>query len=203
MRRPTSKHAFALQSRFPKWPMLIFSRVAANLPASASSSVAGAPASPRKSRGKFAKPADAFVGSIGCKSSSCHGGAGPKRSQYITWSQKDFHTKAFRRPAQCSFGTNRRRPRNLPAATSERALHGLPFAVPVGRAEPASRNRASGRRRFLRKLSRRRQWLAPRTYPTDWTYNTRVGRGHARSSQPLRAGQCLRGLPSELSRPIC
>ncbi len=37
----------------------------------------------------------AFVGSIGCKSSSCHGGAGPKRSQYITWSQKDFHTKAY------------------------------------------------------------------------------------------------------------
>jgi hypothetical protein len=36
-----------------------------------------------------------FVGSIGCKSSSCHGGAGPKRSQYITWSQKDFHTKAY------------------------------------------------------------------------------------------------------------
>ncbi|HZE13672.1 MAG TPA: hypothetical protein VE086_07940, partial [Chthoniobacterales bacterium] len=36
-----------------------------------------------------------FVGSLGCKSSSCHGGAGPKRSQYLTWSQKDFHTKAF------------------------------------------------------------------------------------------------------------
>jgi hypothetical protein len=36
-----------------------------------------------------------FVGAIGCKSSSCHGGAGEKRSQYITWSQKDFHTKAF------------------------------------------------------------------------------------------------------------
>jgi hypothetical protein len=37
----------------------------------------------------------AFVGSAGCKSSSCHGGAGPKRSQYFTWSQKDFHTKAY------------------------------------------------------------------------------------------------------------
>ena len=37
----------------------------------------------------------AFVGSIGCKSSSCHGGAGPKRSQYFTWSQKDYHTKAY------------------------------------------------------------------------------------------------------------
>jgi hypothetical protein len=36
-----------------------------------------------------------FVGSIGCRSSSCHGGAGEKRSQYITWSQKDFHTRAY------------------------------------------------------------------------------------------------------------
>jgi len=36
-----------------------------------------------------------FVGSISCKSSSCHGGAGEKRSQYITWSQRDFHAKAF------------------------------------------------------------------------------------------------------------
>lgn len=36
-----------------------------------------------------------FIGSVGCKSSSCHGGAGPKRSQYIIWSRHDFHTKAF------------------------------------------------------------------------------------------------------------
>ena len=36
-----------------------------------------------------------FIGAVGCKSSSCHGGAGPKRSQYITWSQHDYHTKAF------------------------------------------------------------------------------------------------------------
>jgi len=36
-----------------------------------------------------------FVGSAGCKSSSCHGGAGEKRSQFITWSQKDFHTRAY------------------------------------------------------------------------------------------------------------
>ncbi|MEP6698804.1 MAG: multiheme c-type cytochrome [Verrucomicrobiota bacterium] len=36
-----------------------------------------------------------FIGAVGCKSSSCHGGAGPKRSQYITWSQHDFHTKAY------------------------------------------------------------------------------------------------------------
>ena len=36
-----------------------------------------------------------FVGSIGCKSSSCHGGAGPKREQYTIWSRRDFHAKAF------------------------------------------------------------------------------------------------------------
>jgi Cytochrome c554 and c-prime len=36
-----------------------------------------------------------LVGAVGCKSSSCHGGAGEKRSQYLTWSQKDFHTRAY------------------------------------------------------------------------------------------------------------
>ena len=36
-----------------------------------------------------------FVGAAGCKSSSCHGGAGDKRSQYLTWVQKDFHARAY------------------------------------------------------------------------------------------------------------
>jgi len=36
-----------------------------------------------------------FVGVAGCKSSSCHGGAGEKRSQYLTWLQKDFHVRAY------------------------------------------------------------------------------------------------------------
>jgi hypothetical protein len=40
-------------------------------------------------------PSALFVGAVGCKSSSCHGGAGEKRSQYITWSSQDFHTRAF------------------------------------------------------------------------------------------------------------
>jgi hypothetical protein len=39
--------------------------------------------------------AEQFVGSAGCKSSSCHGGAGEKRSQYITWTQQDFHSRAY------------------------------------------------------------------------------------------------------------
>jgi hypothetical protein len=36
-----------------------------------------------------------FVGVAGCKSSSCHGGAGEKRNQYLTWLQKDFHARAY------------------------------------------------------------------------------------------------------------
>jgi cytochrome c554/c'-like protein len=36
-----------------------------------------------------------FIGAIGCRSSSCHGGAGEKRSQYITWTRQDFHSRAF------------------------------------------------------------------------------------------------------------
>src|SRR6266536_3257062 len=36
-----------------------------------------------------------FVGVAGCKSSSCHGGAGEKRNQYLTWLQKDFHTRSY------------------------------------------------------------------------------------------------------------
>ena len=36
-----------------------------------------------------------FVGSTGCKSSSCHGGASEKRSQYLTWLQQDFHARSY------------------------------------------------------------------------------------------------------------
>jgi len=35
-----------------------------------------------------------FIGAVGCRPSTCHGGAGEKRSQYITWSRQDFHTRA-------------------------------------------------------------------------------------------------------------
>jgi hypothetical protein len=38
---------------------------------------------------------DQFVGAAGCKSSSCHGGAGEKRSQYLTWVKQDFHSRAY------------------------------------------------------------------------------------------------------------
>ena len=117
-----------------------------------------------------------FVGSVGCKSSSCHGGAGPKRSQYFTWSQKDFHTKAF---AVLLNARSQRIAESLgvsPAETSARCTvcHSPFQSVGPGRLEPDAHpdegvscetchGAASG-------------WLRGHTRK-DWTYNTRVGAG--------------------------
>ena len=117
-----------------------------------------------------------FVGSIGCKSSSCHGGAGLKRSQYITWSQNDFHTKAYA---------------VLLNARSERIAEGL------GIAEASSSARCTVCHSPFQSVAPSR--LSPAAHPdegvscetchgaaggwlrghtrTDWTYNTRVAAG--------------------------
>jgi hypothetical protein len=117
-----------------------------------------------------------FVGSVGCKSSSCHGGAGPKRSQFFTWSQKDYHTKAYAvllnsRSERIAEGLG------IPAAqTSARCtVCHAPFqSVSASRlaatAHPdegvscESCHGAAG------------GWLRGHTR-TDWTYNTRVAAG--------------------------
>ncbi len=38
---------------------------------------------------------DKFIGAASCQSSSCHGGAGEKRHQFLTWVQEDFHYRAY------------------------------------------------------------------------------------------------------------
>jgi hypothetical protein len=124
-----------------------------------------------------------FIGSIGCKSSSCHGGAGDKRSQYFTWSQKDYHTKAYaillnsrsERMGE-SLGMIAE-PGGAPAAASNArcTVCHAPFqSVPPTRlastAHPdegvscESCHGAAG------------GWLRGHTRK-DWTYNTRVGAG--------------------------
>jgi hypothetical protein len=117
-----------------------------------------------------------FVGSTGCKSSSCHGGAGPKRSQYFTWSQKDYHTKAFTilldaRSQRIAEGVGAG-----PAETSARCTvcHSPFQSVAPNRLGPEvhpdegvsceSCHGAAG------------GWLRGHTRK-DWTYNTRVGAG--------------------------
>lgn len=133
----------------------------------------------------------AFVGSIGCKSSSCHGGAGPKRSQYITWNLKDFHTKAY---AVLLNSRSERMAEGLgiaPAQSSARCTvcHSPMQAVApsrVARTAPADEGvscetchgAASG-------------WLRGHTR-TDWTYNTRVAAGmRDLKNLYVRANSCV------------
>jgi hypothetical protein len=133
----------------------------------------------------------AFVGSVGCKSSSCHGGAGPKRSQYFTWSQKDFHTKAY------AVLLNSRSERiaeslGIPAAqTSARCTtcHSPTQSVAQSRLTASAHpdegvscenchGAASG-------------WLRGHTR-SDWTYATRVAAGMRDLRGPyLRATACV------------
>jgi cytochrome c554/c'-like protein len=123
-----------------------------------------------------------FVGSIGCKSSSCHGGAGPKRSQYFTWSQKDYHTKAYA---------------ILLNARSERIAEGLGITAQVGTLPAAASARCTVCHAPFQSVAANRLastahpdegvsceschgaasgWLRGHTRK-DWTYNTRVGAG--------------------------
>lgn len=132
-----------------------------------------------------------FVGSTGCKSSSCHGGAGEKRSQYITWSRQDFHTKAYA---------------VLLNARSERIAESLG----IGAAESSARcTVCHSPLRFVApsRLARTVQpnegvsceachgaagnWLRGHTR-NDWTYSTRVSAGmRDLRNIYLRANACV------------
>ena len=135
-----------------------------------------ATALPAKEPRQVQETGGTFVGSIGCKSSSCHGGAGPKRSQYFTWSQKDFHTKA---PTVLLNARSQRIAEGVgvsPAETSARCtVCHAPFqTVAANRLGPEAHpdegvscencHGAAG------------GWLRGHTRK-DWTYNTRVGAG--------------------------
>ena len=133
----------------------------------------------------------AFVGFIGCKSSSCHGGAGEKRSQYITWSRQDFHARAY------AVLINSRSAR---------------IAETLGLAEAQTSARCTVCHSPLQSVAQAR--LAPMAHPdegvsceschgaagswlrghtrTDWNYNTRVAAGmRDLRSLYVRANACV------------
>lgn len=139
-----------------------------------------------------------FVGAAGCKSSSCHGGAGEKRSQYITWLRQDIHTRAY------AILTNARSDRmadalNLPqlqetsprAATSARCtICHSPFqAIPQARRLSAADPTESVSCENCHGAAE--TWLRGHTRP-DWTYATRVGAGmRDLRSFYVRANTCV------------
>lgn len=118
----------------------------------------------------------AFVGSAGCKSSSCHGGAGPKRSQYFTWSQKDFHTKAY---AVLLNSRSERIAESLGIAAAHTSSRCTVCHSPFQSVSP---DRLSATARPDEGVSCETchgaagSWLRGHTRK-DWTYSTRVGAG--------------------------
>ena len=139
-----------------------------------------------------------FVGAAGCKSSSCHGGAGEKRSQYITWSRQDVHTRGFAiltnaRSERIAAGLGlQAQTEGANAATASTRctvchspFHSVPQAQRAPTAEPTesvsceSCHGAAG------------GWLRGHTR-TDWTYATRVGAGmRDLESFYVRANTCV------------
>ncbi len=117
-----------------------------------------------------------FVGAAGCQSSYCHGGAGRKNGQFLTWVKQDFHSRAYAilvdaRSARMAEALG------LPSAqTSERCtVCHSPFqpisssdlttgALPDQGGSCESCHGAAG------------SWLRGHTRE-DWTYATRVGAG--------------------------
>ena len=134
---------------------------------------------------------DQFVGAIGCKSSSCHGGAGEKRSQYLTWVQQDFHAKSY------AILTNARSARiaetlSLPAAqTSNRCtVCHSPFqsVAPTRLASTAQPDEGVSCESCHNAAE---PWLRGHTR-TDWTYAMRVSAGmRDLRSFYVRANTCV------------
>ena len=139
-----------------------------------------------------------FVGAAGCKSSSCHGGAGEKRSQHITWMRHDVHTRGF------AILTNARSDRmadslKLPqqqegmlrATTSARCTvcHSPFQALSQAQRPPAADPTESVSCESCHGAAR--VWLRGHTR-TDWTYATRVGAGmRDLKSFYVRANTCV------------
>lgn len=117
-----------------------------------------------------------FLGAQSCSSSSCHGGAGEKRSQYLTWLRQDFHTRTFAiltnaRSERIADAVGIEDPANHARCTSCHA----PFqAVAQNRLGPQAEPKAGVSCESCHGAAG--VWLRGHTRP-DWTYAHRVGAG--------------------------
>jgi hypothetical protein len=132
-----------------------------------------------------------FVGAVGCRSSSCHGGAGEKRSQYITWSQKDFHTRAYAilldaRSARIGEAVGIPEPQSSARCT----ICHSPFQS-VAQTQLTSTARPDEGVSCESCHGAAEPWLRGHTR-TDWTYATRVSAGmHDLRNLYVRANSCV------------
>ncbi|HEX4666774.1 MAG TPA: multiheme c-type cytochrome [Chthoniobacterales bacterium] len=134
---------------------------------------------------------DQFVGAAGCQSSSCHGGAGAKRSQFLTWVKDDFHSRAYA-VLVTARSARMAETLGLPAAqTSGRCTicHSpLQTVGPVRLAKTAQIDEGVSCENCHGAAN---QWLRAHTRK-DWTYATDVGAGmRDLRSYYVRANTCV------------
>ena len=132
-----------------------------------------------------------FVGAVGCRSSSCHGGAGEKRSQYITWSRQDFHSRA---DAILLDARSARIAENVGIATAQNSARCTvchsPFqSVAQTRLAPTAHSDEGVSCESCHGAAG--SWLRSHTR-TDWTYGMRVSAGmHDLRNLYVRANTCV------------
>ncbi len=132
-----------------------------------------------------------FVGATGCKSSSCHGGAGPKRSQFATWSQQDFHSRAY---AVLVNARSTRIGETLGITQAQISARCTVCHSPLQSVAPARRTATAHPDEGVSCESchgAAGSWLRGHTR-TDWTYGMRVAAGmHDLRSIYVRANACV------------
>lgn len=133
----------------------------------------------------------AFVGATGCKSSSCHGGAGARRSQFATWSQHDFHARAY---AVLVNARSARIAETLGVPQAQSSARCTVCHSPFQAVAPALRKTGAHPDEGVSCESCHGAaggWLRGHTRP-DWTYATRVGAGmRDLRSIYVRANACV------------
>jgi hypothetical protein len=131
-----------------------------------------------------------FVGAVGCKSSSCHGGAGEKRSQYITWSQKDFHTRAYAILLDARSARIGEAVGVSPQSSARCTVCHSPFQA-VAQTRLTSTTRPDEGVSCENCHGAAEPWLRGHTR-TDWSYATRVAAGmHDLQNLYVRANACV------------
>jgi hypothetical protein len=132
-----------------------------------------------------------FVGAANCRSSSCHGGAGPKREQYLVWSRQDFHAKSF------AILTSARSARIIETIGGGEASTNARCTVCHSPFQTMAPTRLASTAHPDEGVSceschgAARSWLRGHTRP-DWTYATRVTAGmRDLRSLYVRANSCV------------
>ncbi|MDB6123179.1 MAG: hypothetical protein JWQ71_2172 [Pedosphaera sp.] len=136
-----------------------------------------------------ARSAITFMGEPSCSSSTCHGGAGEKHNQFLTWSKLDFHSRAHA---------------TLTTARSARIADSLKIGNPVESANCTVCH--SPLKSVAEKLhstdsmrgvscetchGSAKNWLRSHTRP-DWTHEDRVHAGmHDLKNLYVRANTCV------------